>query len=113
MYFVVRSNNVATGAVADVWRQNAAANGCDPRRPQDHVAEIVIAQTVRPLGAGEPQRGFVKCDGRVEKMEPNTIGSVSLSLLHIKIVVRASVIFVDVIPLDEHSLYRIGNARFQ
>src|SRR5260370_32264468 len=111
MNFVVRGNDRTGGTGTDIRRQDTTPDGGDAGWTQNDVSKIMILEL--RIWAAEFEGFCIETNGCVEKVKPRTVGAIKEALLRIKIVVRTSVVLVDVVALNQDSLDGSRESRTQ
>ena len=103
MHLMIGGDDVPTGTVPNVRRDNAPPDCRDAGRAEYHEPKVVIGQAL--IGGPQLQRVRVKSYSLIKEMQSNTIRFVPLALLRVEVVVGTSVVLVNVVSLDEHPLH--------
>src|ERR1039458_6837046 len=101
MDFVIRGDDEPIRTAPHVRGHDTTPDSRDARWAENHISKIVIWESI--VGTAQLECLLIELDCLIEKVETHTVGSVVLSLLRIKAVVRASVIFVYVVSLNQYA----------
>ena len=91
-------------SLPNVRREHRSPQSGDYGRPQHDIAEVMVLWAV--VSRGDIGPGFVIPHLAVKEVQTDAVSSVLTSLLGVKVVERAPVIFVDVPVLDKYALAR-------
>ena len=98
---MIRGDDEPIRTAPHVRGHDTTPDSRDARWAENHISKIVIWESI--VGAAQLECLLIELDCLIEKVETHTVGPVVLSLLRIKVVVRASVIFVYVVSLNEYA----------
>ena len=98
---MIRGDDEPARTAPHVRGYDATPDSRDARRAENHISKIVVWESI--VGAAQLERLFIKADCLIKKVQTHAVGPIVLPLLRIEVVVRASVIFVDVVSLNQYA----------
>src|ERR1700675_2745205 len=84
---IICADSEPARATSDIRRYDAASDGRDARRAQDHIPKIVVGKPIIRTAESEPF--VIEGDRLVEEVESHAVGPVVLPLFCIEVVIGA------------------------